>query len=103
MTAVIKLWKCQTVLGCLGPKGPPSIGIGLKKLQENGCRQPFYYLIQILKCSIYCLQEAEGLPASTFLWLFKKNYIFTIETLQTSPKIVIFIIEVFSLFLSILA
>ena len=30
MTPAIKLWKCQTVLGCLGPKGPPSVGIGLK-------------------------------------------------------------------------
>ena len=29
VTPVIKLWKCQTVLGCSGPKGPPSVGIGL--------------------------------------------------------------------------
>ena len=29
VTPVIKLWKCQTILGCLGPKGPPSVGIGL--------------------------------------------------------------------------
>ena len=31
VTLDIKLWKCQTVLGCLGPKGPPSVGIGLMK------------------------------------------------------------------------
>ena len=32
MTPAIKLWKCQTVLGCLGPKGPPSVGIGLRMM-----------------------------------------------------------------------
>ena len=32
VTPAIKLWKCQTVLSCSGPKGPPSVGIGLKLL-----------------------------------------------------------------------
>ena len=30
VTPVIKLWKCHSILGCSGPKGPPSVGIGLK-------------------------------------------------------------------------
>ena len=33
VTPVIKLWKCQTILGCSGPKGPPSVGIGLKEMK----------------------------------------------------------------------
>ena len=32
VTPVIKLWKCQTVLGCSGPKRPPSVGIGLRRV-----------------------------------------------------------------------
>ena len=35
VTPVIKLWKCQTVLGCSGPKGPPSVGIGLSISTSN--------------------------------------------------------------------
>ena len=29
VTPVIKIWKCHPILGCSGPKGPPSVGIGL--------------------------------------------------------------------------
>ena len=35
VTPVIKVWKCQTVLGCSGPKGPPSVGIGLSVLHAG--------------------------------------------------------------------
>ena len=82
--------------------------IGTMKKNEylisiRGCRQTSCYF-KIINASLKNLKYKNlWLPASTFLWKFLKNYIFTNKIVTSTTKITIFVNKFFPLFLRILA